>query len=259
MQTATKLVLLICVMFGIAPAHAQPTDPGAGKVTVARRLYEEGVEAVNKCRWSVAHDRFKASYDLSPRVFTLFNLAGAQAQTSRYVEASESYRRFLRETGEGRHTELRAEATSALDDLEKQIAYVTIDVTGALPGDSITIDEVVFPQSALRERLPVNPGSHVIAVRRGATPITSKSVTVAPGGAETVAMTVPAANLQVSPPRDAEPGVTGGSFATRDEPRRERSVLRSPWLWTAVGVAVVGGAVGAYYLTRPDGDVLVVR
>src|SRR4051794_12238516 len=104
-----QLLLIVAAALALTTsAFAQPADSAAAnKVPVARRMYEEGVDAVNKGRWSVAHDRFKASYDLAPRVLTLFNLAGAQAQTGRLVEAAESYRRFLRETTDGRFPEFR--------------------------------------------------------------------------------------------------------------------------------------------------------
>ena len=101
---------------GPASALAQPADPNsAAKLPIARKLYDEGVDAVNKGRWSTAYDKFKASYELVPRPITLFNLAGAQSQTGRLVEAGESYRRFLRDTSDGRFNDLRTDAIGSLD------------------------------------------------------------------------------------------------------------------------------------------------
>src|SRR5262245_12068057 len=123
--------LLVIAMLALVPASAlaQSVDPNsAAKLPIARKLYDEGVDAVNKGRWSTAYDKFKASYELVPRPSTLFNLAGAQSQTGRLVEASESYRRFLRDTSDGRFNDMRESATSQLEALDKQIAQVTIDV-----------------------------------------------------------------------------------------------------------------------------------
>jgi len=114
--------LLVIAVLALAPASAlaQSADPSsAAKLPLARKLYDEGVDAVNKGRWSTAYDRFKTSYELAPRPLTLFNLAGAQSQTGRLVEASESYRRFLRDTADGRFNDLRADATSQLEALDK--------------------------------------------------------------------------------------------------------------------------------------------
>lgn len=241
---------------------AQPSgdSTAASKITVARRLYEEGVEAVGKGRWSVAHDRFKASYELSPRVLTLFNLAGAQRETSRFVEASESYRKFLRETSDGRYPELRAEATGALESIEKQIAQLTLVAPNLDAGDAIAIDDVEFPRSALGEPFPMNPGAHAIAVRRDGAPLTSRSITLGPGVAETVTLDLPKkADLRLRADPAAERTIAGERQDDPPKSRKSGGLLRSPWFWTVAAVVVAGGATGAYFLTRPDDGVLVVR
>jgi len=258
------LLIVVTLLAASSVALAQPADStSAAKVPVARRMYEEGVDAVNKGRWSVAHDRFKASYDLAPRVLTLFNLAGAQAQTGRLVEAAESYRRFLRETTDGRYPELRTDATTQLETLEKQVAQVTLDVINIDVADVIVIDEIEFPHSALREPIPMNPGPHVTRVRRGDALISTKAITLSPGAAETVRLELPVKTVDLTVRKNPSPeptGVTGTAFETKPVNRdSHRSVFRSPWFWGAAVVVVAGAAVGAYMLTRPDDDVLVVR
>ncbi len=260
------LLIVATILTATTVAFAQPADStSAAKVPVARRMYEEGVDAVNKGRWSVAHDRFKASYDLAPRVLTLFNLAGAQAQTGRLVEAAESYRRFLRETTDGRYPELRTDATTQLDTLEKQVAQVTLDIANVDPADVIAIDDIEFPQSALREPIPLNPGPHVTRVRRADAVIASKSITLSPGSAESIRIELPVKSLDLNVQNTSagrEPsGVTGTTtFDNKPSDRKpSRGILRSPWFWGTAVVVVAGAAVGAYMLTRSDDEVLVVR
>jgi hypothetical protein len=258
-----QLVLIVATILATtAVARAQPADSGAtGKVLVARRLYDEGVDAVNKGRWSLAHDRFKASYELAPRVLTLFNLAGSQAQTGRLVEAAESYRRFLRETTDGRYPELRSDATTQLEALEKQVAQMTVEITNIDGGDLILIDDVEYPHSALREPIPMNPGPHEVKVQRDGTAIANQSITLAPGAADTVPIQLARKPPSLAAPRPAlQPPVSGVAFNGKtDEEPQHKSVLRSPWLWGTVAVVVVGGVTGAYLLTRSSTDVLVVR
>jgi hypothetical protein len=262
-----KLLLIVAIAIAATPiahgiAHAQPADPtAAGKVPLARRLYEEGVDAVNKGRWSVAYERFKASYELAPRVLTLFNLGGAQAQTGRLVEATESYRRFLRETTDGRYPDLRSDATTQLDQLEKQIAQLTIEVTNIDAGDVIAIDDSDFPRAAIGEPIPVNPGTHVAKVQRAGAVVANRSITLAPGAAEVVRLELPVkqADLVVRKPPESSVVTSPGSDIQPVDKPKSRSVLRSPWLWSAVAVVVIGGAAGAYYFTRPNDEVLVVR
>lgn len=254
--------LLVIAMLALAPASAlaQSADPNAAaKLPIARKLYDEGVDAINKGRWSTAYDKFKASYELVPRPITLFNLAGAQSQTGRLVEASESYRRFLRDTSDGRFNEMRAEATSQLEQIDKQIAQVTIDIAHLESDDVVMVDEIEFPHSALHTAIPMNPGQHVARVQRGQNAIANRKITLASGATESVQIDLPILQPDLTVHRDPEsgaPGVTG--TATRNEPgpapAPPRSWLRSPWLWSGVAVVVAGAATGAYLLTRsPDG------
>lgn len=264
MHIKQLLLIAVSVLATSTAAFAQPAadTPSATKVLVARRLYDEGVEAVGKSRWSLAHDRFKASYEMAPRVLTLFNLAGAQAQTGRLVEASESYRRFLRETTDGRYPELRTDATTQLELLEKQVAQMTLDIANIDAADTIAIDEIEFPHAAIREPIPMNPGPHVVRVSRSDAAIANRSITLAPGAAETVHIEVPAKPVDLNVHRPAgPPSPTGAAAVETTKPSEEprRSVLRSPWLWAGVVVVLAGGATGAYFLTRSDGPTLTVH
>jgi hypothetical protein len=255
--------LLVIALLAFAPASAlaQSADSAStAKLPLARKLYDEGVDAANKGRWSVAYDRFKASYELAPRVLTLFNLAGAQSNTGRLVEASESYRRFLRDTSDGRYSELRTDATSQVELLDKQIAQVTIDVSHIEPDDVIMLDEIEFPHAALHTALPMNPGQHTARIQRGQSVIATRKITLASGATESVQIDLPVQPADLTVHRDPEsgpPGVTGTAAATRrsePEPGPPRSLLRSPWLWAGVAVVVAGAATGTYLLTRsPDG------
>lgn|SRR4051812_22506045 len=256
--------LLVIALLALAPASAlaQTADSATtAKLPLARKLYDEGVDAANKGRWSLAYDRFKASYELAPRVLTLFNLAGAQSNTGRLVEASESYRRFLRDTSDGRYNDLRSDATNQLEVIDKQIAQITIDVAHIEPEDVIMLDEIEFPHSALHTALPMNPGQHTVRAQRGQNVIATRKIALTSGATETVQIDLPVQTADLTVHRDVEsgpPGVTGTAGATRrSEPEPAgppRSLWRSPWLWAGVAAVVVGGTIGTYVLTRsPDG------
>jgi hypothetical protein len=255
--------LLLIAALAAAPASAlaqTAESSSAAKVPLARRLYDEGVDAAGKGRWSIAHDRFKASYELVPRVLTLFSLAYTQSQTGRLVEAGESYRRFLRDTSDGRYPDLRTEATSQLDQLDKQIAQVTLDIPRIGPDDVVVIDEVEFPHAALHEAIPMNPGLHVARVQRGPSVIATRKIALASGTAEAVQIDLPVPPPDLTVHRAPEPAPEPVT-ATAAPPRRiepapapARGWLRSPWLWSGVAVVAAASVTGAYLLTRsPDG------
>jgi hypothetical protein len=256
------VAFLALACFVIAPGRvsAQQSDTDAAKIQVARKLYDEGVDAVKQSRWSVAYDKFKASHELAPRVLTLMNLAGAEQNTNRFVEASESFRRFLRETSDGRYPELRASATAALESIEKQIAQMTLKVTNLDPSDAVKVDESDFPQSALGEPFPMNPGSHAVWVVRGGAKLGTKTFALTAGAAETVTVDL---NKKVEPQAPLTTAtsdtLTGTNFSAAPPAEKTKgSILRSPWLWVGVGAVVVAGGVTAYYLsTRSTADAVV--
>jgi hypothetical protein len=256
------VVVLVATTGG---ARAESADASsATKITLARRLYDEGVDAFGKGQWSLAYDRFKTSYELAPRVLTLYNLAYAQGQTGRLVEATENYRKFLRDTGDGRYPDLRTEATSQIDLLGKQLGQLTLDITNLEPSDAIAIDDVEFPHAALREALPMNPGSHVARIQRGTALLATRTVTLASGAAEVVHLELPVKSPDLTvhqtpaPPIGTAPAAPGATAALHRpvDHGTSRAWLRSPWLWSGVAAVIVASAGGAYLLTRPDGVVV---
>lgn len=257
-----RLLVLGALLAGTVPTdvRAQPADDtSASKVQLARRLYDEGLEAVNKSRWSVAYEKFKASYELAPRVLTLFNLAASQAQTGRVVDATESYRRFLRETSDGRYPDLRTDATTQIEALEARTSQLTLDVKQLAASDTIMLDQVPFPHAGLREPLPMNPGDHAVTVARDGLTVARREFELAPGAAETITIVLPTkADLQLSPgsPIAAPAPVSGGS---PPPPRDEGGTLSSPWFWTAVVVIAGGATAGGYFLLRDNSDAITIE
>jgi hypothetical protein len=255
-QLLSIAVVLVVATGGVRAESADATS--ATKITLARRLYDEGVEAVDKGQWSLAFDRFKTSYELAPRVLTLFNLAYAQGQTGRLVEATENYRKFLHDTGDGRYPELRTEATNQVELLGKQLAQLTLDIANLEPSDAIAIDDVEFPRAALHEAIPMNPGNHVARIQRGTAVLATRTVTLTAGATEAVHIELP-----VKPPDLVVHQVPDRPIATAPavppkpvDQGPGRTWLRSPWLWSGVAAVVVASAGGAYLLTRHDGVVV---
>jgi hypothetical protein len=124
----------------------------------------------------------------------------------------------------------------------------------------LAVDGVEFPHVALREPIPLNPGPHVVTVSRRGEAIAKREITLAPGAAEVVRIELPVQPIELRPraPEAAPPRSAQLPTPAPERPLGAR-LVRSPWLWAAAAVVVVGGAAGAYLLTRPGDDVLVVR
>jgi hypothetical protein len=255
-----QLLLIVAItVAATGRAHADPDDsPATPQVPLARRLYDEGVDAAAKGRWSIASDRFRTSYELAPRAQTLFNLAYAKGKTGRLVEAAESYRRFLRETPDDRLVEQRTVAIEQLNLLDRQIAHVVLDIANVELGDVIAIDEIDLPHAVLRQPLPMDPGPHALRVQRGVTVMATRTLALAAGATESIRIELPAkpVDLELHRPPDPPPVTSAAPVPMPADRGSRRGWLRSPWLWSSVAVVVAGGAAGAYLFTRPDGVVV---
>src|SRR5204863_290633 len=111
-------------------------------VIVAFRTMRSSAESdrANGANASVGVRGFTRSYDLAPRPLTLFNLAGAQVITGKLVAASESYRRFVRDTPAGIHQSYKEEAERALRTLEARIPSIRVTASGLGARDEILLD-----------------------------------------------------------------------------------------------------------------------
>lgn len=65
---------------------------------------------------------------------------------------------------------------------------------------------------------------------------------------------VAAVTAPVPPPAANEPGasIASGSSGEGAQAEERPGLMRKWWFWTAIGAAVVGGAVGVFLLTRPN-------
>jgi len=233
---AFAVIALVGALVSVPVAAAQEPAPTAAEVTLAREQFREGVAAARTGRWWEALEAFTRSYELAPRPATLLNLAGAQVETGHLVEGAESYRRFLRDA-EGRAAQRIPMAAAALAAVEPRIARVRVEIDDLLSRDVVTLDDLPLSEAVLGEELPVNPGAHAVRVERDGAEVGRAEFDVVEGERRSTPIT-----LALPPGEDAPSDATGPAW------------LRSPWFWAAVGVVVVGTAVGIGVGIATSGD-----
>lgn len=247
----TRIVLLVALLVAPARALAQPT------VDDARRLFTEGVAAARAKNWEEAHDRFNRSYQAAPRVMTLFNLAGAQKNTLRLVAARVSYGRFLEQTSDGgQHVAYRRDAQREVDELSRRIPVLTVTVAGLADGDAVELDGRPLDRASLETPLPVDPGEHVLLVRRADHVVAREVVRAEEAARPAVELRVPLAAPRVTPePPPPTPAVAvTAPPPQRDDDAAKPGLLRSPWFWAAAGIVVIGAGAGVGYYLFGDGE-----
>ena len=234
-------LLVLASIGSAASAAAQPAD--GARVEDAREHYRRGMDAVSEARWEDACEAFATAYELVPRPLILFNLGGAQMEAGRLVDALDSYRRFL-ESAESESEEFVSEARAAVERLERSVPRVTLRAPGAPVGSEVRLDGDAVLASELGTELPVDPGDHRAEVARGAEILASETFEVSEAERLEIVLDVEVEVEEVAP----GPFETG----TAGEDDDGSSVLSSPWLWVAVGVVVIGGAVTAGVLLSGD-------
>lgn len=198
MQRRTWIVL---GWLAVAAAHASEPPPVAAQTASdrdrARVEFDAGMAAARAGDWGTAHDRFTAAYALAPLPGILMNLAGAQRQTGRFVEAASSYRRWLEEvTPASRDARHRPTVEQELAEVLASTPRLRIAVTGRLAGDVVQADgRVVAPDQG---PIAVDPGHHRVTLVRDGAVVVETEVDVAAGSTAAVALAAP-------PPRVATP------------------------------------------------------
>jgi len=228
-------------------------------MAMARQLFQEGVAHARAEEWEPARASFERSYAIAAVPVTLLNLASAQAQVGQLVAGLESYRNFLSSAGDSRRAaRYRTQAEQAVAELEPRIAHLTLRVEGLQAGDELTVGGSALSRAALGGDLPVDPGDIDVQVLRAGDTVASESVHLAEGEARV--LTLIAHRAVPSPTRAAqasvgeqanEPGVA--ILPSEGEEADDSSVLSSPWLWTGVGVAVVGAVLAGVLVAGSGG------
>ncbi|MBW2532653.1 MAG: PEGA domain-containing protein [Deltaproteobacteria bacterium] len=218
------LLLLICVSLTAADADARrrPKTPDP-----AARAFARGTRLFKQMDYQGAVEAFGRSYKLAPHFLTLCNMARCHARMNDMVKAAETYRRCLQDGGgESKMSERLA------NDLAKVEARITsLRVTSAGQGGTVHVNGRAVGQTP--QTIPLNPGSHVIEVRRdGAKP--ASATVQARGGQSTLELTP----VDLAPPTPpAVPVLVEPEPEPKPEPE-PRSGLSSTWFWVGAGTTV---------------------
>lgn len=243
------------LLLGAAGGAAQPRTPSASERALGRTEFNEGMRAVREERWDDACAHFARAYELTQRAGVLVNLASAEMERGRLLQAAEHFREFLRNAEEARGA-TRERVEELLAELEPRIPRAEIAVRGLAAGDRVLLDGVEINRAAIGAPLPVDPGEHELTVERYGAVVARESFAAAEGEE-------PSVSIEVAPPvRRAAAGVDSeeerppGLRPVRargdeeDEEDEGGSVLSSPWFWL-VSAVVIGAGVAAAVIFLP--------
>lgn len=186
-RTLSAFALAASLSIAVAPpAHAESD----ADIALARTLGYQAQEAYDKKDYKKAEDLFRKAHALYKGAVTLsVGLARSLAFQKKYVEASETYNRIIREgvpanASQGFKDGLAA-AQKEIEDVTAKIAKVTItvkDASGAdVPNPKVMIDTEVVNNAGLGVARPTDPGAHKVTVTADGYKASEKSFNVEEG------------------------------------------------------------------------------
>lgn len=239
------LCLWIALVAPLFPGNAlgQGNDPNA-----AAQAFRAGVAAAQAGRWQEALDAFDLSYRLRPHPNTLLNLAGAQAQTGKLVEAVGTYRRFMKEVPvSDDNAAMRGAAETYATKLEARVAHLSLTIENGEKDDLLRLDGAPGVAAVPHSEMQLNPGKHLLQVERNGRAVVVREINLSEAAHER--LTVSAALVP-----SAADIAAAESLRPRTPPPENDSVLETWWFWTAVGVVVVAAAVITVFALSKDGS-----
>lgn len=254
---------LVCHLSYAAPALGQEQDTpavdGSDRAS-AKRAFDEGIAAAHVGNWDEAATAFETAYILYPRALTLLNLAGAQAQLGRLVEAKASYERFLEDASDETKTRYEEVARKELAKVDRRIAHVQPMIIGMEERDVLSIDDApVDPEQSIA----LDPGTHRWRLRREGFADKKSALRLGEGEQRDLIIDArreiawspiaPIAPSSVGAQSPLQPPPHASGTKQLDDGHRKRG-WRSPILWTAVALAVAGGVTAAIVLSQRSSD-----
>lgn len=155
-----RLPALLAAVLVAAPAAAQSPEDDEG-----RRRFREGVELAGQGRWAAAEAAFEDAWEALGEPRVLLNLAGARVATGALRAGAHTYAHFLARCDDAALCDV---ARTALSDVERRLPRLRIALEGLRPGDLMSLDGRMLSLDAIGVELPLDPGPHRLAVRRGA-------------------------------------------------------------------------------------------
>jgi len=241
MRRLTVAVCMACLVGSVGrPAHADGALPGAATAVQreqAQSRFMRGKDLLTKKQYDQALVEFRASHDIVSSPNARLEIARCEREMGKLVAAYAELGRTSVEAKEliaqdNRYQRTYDSAQNERAELEPQLGFVTLTITGATDQTTVSIDGEEIRRAAWNEPAPVAPkSSEIVVTTPGHTPV-RKTVALAAGQKQ--ALTIDA--LSGDPTDTAPP-------PPPPEPAPETSSSGIPlrtWAYVAGGVGAAG-------------------
>ncbi len=236
-------------MLALAPLLLAALTPARVLADDAAAAFARGTRHFEARDYLAAIAAFESAYKLRPHHAVQCSIARCYENLLKPVEAAEHYRRCLTEGAD--RSSIAKRIRTSLAEVEKKITFV--DVLSPKAVGTIFVDGA--PAGVTPKRIALNPGRHILEVRReGARPATATLTTL--GGEQKTVVLEPTSGSSAPHSAPVPPAVRRGPspplvVAAAEPPARPRRRLHPAGFWTAAGVSVAlaGSAIALGALT----------
>lgn len=239
-----RVALFLAPLFVVTIAYAAPPDP------TAQALFRKGRDLIARGDWDAGCEQLRASNERFEAASTTLNLARCAEHFGKVATAWAFYQRGKTLAGEEpvqRRTELERVAGAGLAAMEPRLPRLRIELAETPEGVKVTEAGRSLP---IREDVPLDPGSHEIAIEAPGYETQKQSVVLEEGKTSALAVTLVKLAPQTPPetPPTPPPAVAptppppGPPVHPLVEP--EKSIPTWAWISTAAGVVLTGASIG---------------
>jgi len=157
MEIPLGAATLLAALIATAPAAAQ-------QESVAESLFRQAREEMKRGEPAAACPKFEESYRLDPAAGTLLNLALCEEALGNTATAWTKLRQFLDSAPAGDNR--LAVAQEKIAKLEAELPWVQLVIDGGDDQMIVQLDDVELRNASLSQAIAVNPGEHVVRVKR---------------------------------------------------------------------------------------------
>lgn len=232
------------ITFGPSAAHADDAT--------AEALFQAAKSLMDQKKYSEACPKFEASYKIDPAIGTKLNIAVCHEKDGKLARAWGAWGE-ARDQAKREDDKARLElATRRQKELDPKVPKLTVNVTGPTTGLDVYRDELQLESAMLGVPLPVDPGAHVVTLRRGKSILRDKKVEVAESS--TGEVTIDATGIPAAPvetPNTTQPQVIVGPPAKTETKIKSPGMIAGGVILNLVGVplgitGVVVTALGGF-------------
>jgi tetratricopeptide (TPR) repeat protein len=256
MRHVRGLVPALAIVILQAGTAAGQEDPKAKKEE-AKKLFLEGVDLFAAGSYEEALASFTSSHDLNPNPNVLYNIGMCQRELGDFAASLQTLTGYLEKKGASVPEKEKSDIEAVIAEMKGAVG--TLEISVSEKKATITIDGKPAGGSPLPSPVVLNEGPHLVEVVKEGFAAESRTVTVKGGEALEASFSLSPLE-KPAPPEE----VLGPQAEESKKKKKKKDILKSPLLWSLLGVAIVGGAAAAgiiVWKTRPgpmeDGDWIV--